>query len=168
MTEVDSGLLRGPFSERQMHSRYGLYKWSCMVRFAVWQGKLRPCDNAASSGHNDATQCFETIVCSSAEWPLRVAAMWYEAGVSEVRGGTDDVASAYRKVVNAEPEYTPVALTDPSTGKIAFFEVPGFNFGLKSAVVAFNSVMELTTAVLRRVYLVVCEHFYDDLVTCEP
>ena len=168
MTEVDSGLLRGPFSERQMHSRYGLYKWRCMVRFAVWQGKLRPCDNAASSGHNDATQCFETIVCSSAEWPLRVAAMWYEAGVSEVRGGTDDVASAYRKVVNAEPEYTPVALTDPSTGKIAFFEVPGFNFGLKSAVVAFNSVMELTTAVLRRVYLVVCEHFYDDLVTCEP
>ena len=166
--EVEGGFLRGPFSERQMHARYGLYKWRCLLRFAVWQGKLRPCDNAASSGHNDATQCFETIVCSSAEWPIRVAAAWYDAGISDILGGTDDVASAYRKVVNAEPEYTSVALTNPSTGKVSFFEVPGFNFGLKSAVVAFNSVMELTTAVLRRIYLVVCEHFYDDLVTCEP
>ena len=119
-----------------------------MVRFAVWQGKLRCCDNAAASGHNDATQCFETIVCTSAEWPSRVAAAWYEAGVEEVCGGTDDVATAYRKVVNGEPGYTVIALTDPSTGSVAFFEVPGFNFGLKSAVVAFNSVMELTTAIL--------------------
>ena len=169
VAEVDGGFMRGPFSERQLHTRHGLFLWRPMVRFAVWQAdKLRPCDNAAASGHNDATQCFETICCTSAEWPSRVAASWFEAGVDEVGAGTDDVASAYRKVVNSQPHFTIVALIDPSTGRVAFFEVPGFNFGLKSAVVAFNSVMELTTAVLRRVYLVVCEHFYDDLCTCEP
>jgi hypothetical protein len=169
VAEVDGGFMRGPFSERQLHVKYGWCEWRPMVRFAVWQGdKLRPCDNAAASGHNDATQCFETICCTSAEWPSRVAAAWFAAGVDDVRGGTDDVASAYRKVVNAQPHLTIVALINPHTGNVAYFEVPGFNFGLKSAVVAFNSVMELTTEILRRVYLVVCEHFYDDVCTCEP
>jgi hypothetical protein len=56
LDEVQKGLLRGPYSERQMNNRYERSEWRCMVRFAVWQGKLRCCDNAAASGHNDAAQ----------------------------------------------------------------------------------------------------------------
>ena len=63
MAEVEAGFMRGPFTEHQMHARHGYFEWRCMIRFAVWQGKLRACDNAAHSQHNDATQCFETIVC---------------------------------------------------------------------------------------------------------
>ena len=115
LDEVEKGLLRGPYSERQMNNRYERSEWRCMVRFAVWQGKLRCCDNAAASGHNDAAQCWETIFCTTADWPSKVAAAFYDEGVCDVLGGTDDVASAYRKVVNSEPAYTVVALTDPGT-----------------------------------------------------
>ena len=38
-----------------------------MACSAVPQGKPRPCDSAAASGYNDATQCLETIVCTSAD-----------------------------------------------------------------------------------------------------
>jgi hypothetical protein len=168
VAEVDSGYMRGPFSERQLHDQYGRFAWRCMIRFAVWQGKLRPCDNAAHSGHNSSTQCAETIVCTTAEWPIQAAVAFYEEGVVDLQGGTDDVNSAYRKVVNGEPEYTIIALIDPQTGKVSFFQVPGFNFGLKSAVLAFNTVMELTTEALRRIYDVACVHFYDDVCTVDP
>ena len=168
MAEVEAGYMRGPFTERQLHSRYGYFEWRCMIRFAVWQTKLRPCDNAAHSQHNEATQCFETIVCITAEWPIHVAMAFHEVGVVDLQGGTDDVNTAYRKVVNREPAYTIVALIDPSTGRVMFFEVPGFNFGLKSAVLAFNSVMKLTTEAVRRIYDVVCGSFYDDVATVDP
>ena len=168
MAEVEAGFMRGPFTEHQMHARHGYFEWRCMIRFAVWQGKLRPCDNAAHSQHNDATQCFETIVCITAEWPVHVAMAFYAVGVVDLRGGTDDVNTAYRKIINREPSYTVVALIDPSTGRVTFFEVPGFPFGLKSAVLAFNSVMRLTTEAVRRIYDVVCGAFYDDVATIDP
>ena len=42
--------------------------WNATVACsAVRQGKPRPCDSAAASGYNDATQCLETIVCTSAD-----------------------------------------------------------------------------------------------------
>eukprot|EP00966_Prymnesium_polylepis_P106107 2456957-Prymnesium_polylepis.1 len=58
-----------------------------MTRFAVSQQredgswKIRPCDNAASGGHNDATSLGETITCERADFPTRmVAAFWSHLG----------------------------------------------------------------------------------------
>jgi len=66
------------------------------------------------------------------------------------------------------PQYTVVALLDPESGQVRYFPMPGFPFGLKSAVVAFNRVEELLIEASRVLVLVPCGHYYDDAVTVEP
>ena len=43
------------------------------------RGKLRPCDNARASGHNDATSTFERMLCENADFPARVAVAFQAA-----------------------------------------------------------------------------------------
>jgi hypothetical protein len=141
----------------------------CLLRFGVEQGgKIRGCDNGAFCGHNDRTRMRETIHCVGADFPSVVArefAKWVE---SECRVGTDDVEAAYRRILNSMPQYTVVALVDPESGQVWYFPMPGFPFGLKSAVVAFNRVEELLIEVSRVLMLVPCGHYYDDAATVEP
>ena len=141
----------------------------CLVRFGVEQGgKLRGCDNGAFCGHNARTRMSETIHCIGADFPAIIArefAKWVE---SECWIGTDDVEAAYRRILNSMPQYTVVALVEPDSGQVRYFPMPGFPFGLKSAVVAFNRVEELLIEVSRVFMLVPCGHYYDDAVTVEP
>ena len=63
---------------------------------------------------------------------------------------TNDVVAAFRRVACADPRLTIVAQWDPrpvAVGgqRVALFYVQGFNFGLKSAVMAYNAVSELQT-----------------------
>ena len=79
----------------------------CLLRFAVWQnGKLRGCDDGLLCGHNERTQMEETIVCIGADFPSLVAMEFAKYTESPCRLGTDDVDSAYRRVLCAEPWYT--------------------------------------------------------------
>ena len=141
----------------------------CLLRFGVEQGgKLRGCDDGARCGHNKRTRMGETIHCIGADFPAIVArefAKWVDC---QCWIGTDDVEAAYRRILNSMPQYTVVALTDPASGQVRYFLIPGFPFGLKSAVVAFNRVEEFLIEVSRVLMLVVCGHYYDDAVTVEP
>ena len=49
-----------------------------------------------------------------------------------------------------------------------YFTMPGFNFGLASAVPQFNRVPEAMVAVARRLMGVCCTHFFDDFCVSEP
>ena len=122
----------------------------CLLRFGVEQGgKLRGCDDGARCGHNERTKMGETIHCVGADLPAIIArefAKWVDAECWE---GTDDVEAAYRRVLNSRPQYTVVALMDPDSGRVRYFPMPGFPFGLKSAVVAFNRVEELLIEISR-------------------
>ena len=93
---------------------------------------------------------------------MRGVPMW------RLAGGTDDLANAYRHVPANDPRVTCVVLADPETGEPKYFTLPGFNFGLKAAVMQFNRFPETTTAIARRLLGVVCTHFYDDFAVVEP
>ena len=67
----------------------------------------------------------------------------------DCRFSTDDINGAYRKVGNAQPMFTIVIVWNPIESKHEYFGVPGFNFGLKSAVVGFNRVPELCVEVVQ-------------------
>ena len=67
-----------------------------------------------------------------------------------------------------EPQYTCVAVWDDDKKRVAYCDVPGHNFGLKSAVVNFNRFPELAAVAARRLLWVVTEHYYDDNDTAEP
>ena len=142
----------------------------CLYRFGVEQGsKIRGCDDAARCGHNGRTRMFETIHCIGADFPALVARA-FEAVCpgEECWIGTDDVEAAYRKVLNSKPQYTVVAMVDPGSGDVRYFPMPGFPFGLKSAVVAFNRVEEFLVEISRVLMLVPAGHYYDDGVIVEP
>eukprot|EP00966_Prymnesium_polylepis_P119881 2770179-Prymnesium_polylepis.1 len=63
-----------------------------------------------------------------------------------MRGGTDDISSAYRRCGSRTPQFTVVAQVDPDTMRTAFFLLPGMNFGLAAAVNQFNRLLELIVA----------------------
>ena len=66
-----------------------------------------------------------------------------------------------------------VAVADPrpeadgGTG-VAYFVLPGHNFGLKSAPVAFNRAAACMSLCSNRLLGICCGHYYDDFLTLEP
>ena len=117
--------MRGPFTRGELDDAYGKGCWREMIRFGVVQkGKLRGCDNARGSLHNEGTERHERLVCDSADFPARAARALAHActrlglPLPAMRGGTDDLSSAYRHVPTASPNMTVVALFDPDTGEV--------------------------------------------------
>lgn len=185
--EIDEGLVSKPRSRAQMDRRYGRGKWRCLGRNAIFQKKKWRCiDNGKRNKTNRATHMRERIVCGRADFPALVAreiARRVLTKRNETRAGrgvrksrrmprmvhgTDDLRAAYRHVPTRQPQFTNVAVWDADAGRVAYCDVPGHNFGLKSAVVNFNRFPELAAAAARRLLWVVTEHYYDDNNTCEP
>ena len=174
LEEVKQGLMRGPFTRAQVDAAYGPGEWRAMHRFGVWQGaKCRGCDNARGSEHNDCTSVFEQMLLERADFPARVCSLFAELSdalqvpMPGMAGGTDDLKDAYRHVPTNAPHMTVVVMGD-AEGCPQYFTLPGFNFGLKSAVPQFNRVTEATCAIARRLLGVVCSKFFDDFVVVEP
>ena len=143
--ECDKELCVGPLTRHEVEE---LFKGSplgprCIPAFGIWQkGKLRRVDDACRSKHNAITRMWETIACCGADLPARIAAEFAKhISVDKLflRLGTDDIASAYRILVSARPEYNvaavwkPASLCEDSAGKVCYFALRGFNFGLKCA-----------------------------------
>ena len=178
MEEVFKRVTEGPFTLDQLDARFGPGLWRAMPRFIVDQEgscgvlKLRCCDDAAASLHNECTSLGETITCDSADFPARVAAAFADIlgldGDWDMRGGTDDIEMAYRQCACRTPGFTAVSVVDPSTGRAHFFILPGMNFGLKAAVNQFNRVPEFVVWVCRARLGVCTTHYFDDYCVCEP
>ena len=190
--ERDAGLVLGPFTLSQVSASrdrgfpacgWGLFR--PLPRFAIWQGeKWRCIDDGAISGHNaDGTTSFETIVCDRPDSPMRIGLRFHELGpppsqpdvAVEMEGGTDDAFAAYRRVVSSMMGYTtvmvaapPEALHSGSELCAMIFHVPGFNFGLTSAVLHFNCLAEMPLIFSRRFFATPCTRFYDDHGVHEP
>ena len=154
--------------------------WRASIRFGVLQnGALRPCDNCKSSLLNLATALHERLTTDTADFPARAASLYAELVASAVQFamllGTEDIASAYRRMPCSQPWFTVFAQWDPtrvgpdgSLGAVVFFRLQGFNFGLKSAVVAFNRLSFFMTRVAVRILRVTCTSYYDDFCVAEP
>ena len=162
----------GPFSKEQLDATYGAGCWWPMRRFAVTQkGAIRPCDNAAASGHNDASSFDETIVCEAPDFGMRIAHLFVTMASAPLRwtlaGGTDDMEKAYRKMPVDDPSLTVICQWDPFNARPVFFQVQGFPFGLATAVNGFNRLTAFLTAFHRRILRAPCSNYYDDFVVVD-
>ena len=85
-------------------------------------------------------------------------------GELEFRQGTEDLAKAFRQVPlhNDTLRYNVVCAWSPEAAKWQFFQMLAMPFGLKAAVLQFNRVSALVTALARRVLGIPCLGFYDD------
>ena len=162
----------------ELNSRFGKNNVRLMRRFGVPQnGDCRCCDSATASGHNPCTSHEERLVNARADFPMEAAAQFAVHleidGTWTMHVATNDVVAAFRRVACADPSTTIVAQWDPrpvSDGgqRVQLFYVQGFNFGLKSAVMAYNAVAEFQTrAAVRLLPLVAC-HYFDDFCCAEP
>ena len=180
--EIAEGLIRKPKTRAKMDRKYKRGRWRCLGRNAVYQkGKWRCVDNGKRNKANRATSMSERITCGRADFPAVIARevakrMQHKTRSGAIRKkrmprmlhGTDDLRAAYRRVPTRQPEYTNVAVWDSDHRKVVYCEVPGHNFGLKSAVVNFNRFPELATSAARRLLWITTEHYYDDNDTAEP
>ena len=177
--EINEGLVGRPRARAWMDRKYGRGKWRCLGRNAIQQkGKWRCIDNGKRSKHNRATTMYERITCGRADFPIAIsrefAKRCMQSGIGKQRKrlrmqhGTNDLRAAYRHVPTRQPQYTNVAVWNSDKQCVSYCDVPGHNFGLKSAVVNFNRFPELATVAARRLLWVVTEHYYDDNDTSEP
>ena len=180
--EIEEGLVRPPLSRAQMDRKYKRGKWRCLGRNAILQKeKWRCVDNGKRSKHNKATSMKERITCGRADFPAliareiarRITTRSSRHGIGKrrmprMRHGTDDLRAAYRRVPTRQPQYTNVAVWNSDKRKVVYCELPGHNFGLKSAVVNFNRFPELVVRTARRLLWVLTEAYYDDNDTCDP
>ena len=141
--------------EREYAAELAAGRCRPMERFPVWQkGKLRPCDNGRSSLHNACTHLHEKLRLAGADFPARVAHRFYVLlgdGDWGMGLGTEDVASAYRRAMCSERGLTVVAQWNPDyerpgggRGRVEYYHIRGFNFGLKSAVLWWNRLAAFT------------------------
>ena len=171
VAELDKGLCDGPWEASDLDAMYGLGCWRAMRRFGVEQnGDVRVCDDAAESLHNDSSNQRDKLRCQQADFPARAADRFAVHLGRGTRGwsllhGTDDVDSAYRRVLTATPGYTVVAVWDPTVGRVRYITLPGFNFGLVSAVLFFNAVPSCIASAARRLLSLVTDHYFDDFDT---
>ena len=121
--------------------------------------------------HNLMTRMRETIVCERADMPARIAAefaKYIPVELLVLMLGTDDIASAYRVLLSADPQYTIAAVWMPARdgkgGKVVYFVLRGFNFGLKSAPLHLATLMKPLIEFARKICLAACGEFYDDVV----
>jgi len=179
LEECDKGFCKGPLSRAAVERmfKYTEFGPRPIPSFCIWQkGKPRRIDDALCSGHNALTSMWETIVCERADLPARICAefaKYVPPGELKMRLGTDDIASAYRVLVSAAPQYTIAAVWQPAwvdgkAGKVKYFVLRGFNFGLKSAPVHLATLMKPLVDFARKLFLVPCGDFYDDVVVVDP
>ncbi|CAJ1417931.1 unnamed protein product [Effrenium voratum] len=146
-----------------------------MKRFAHTQasGKVRPVDDGRSSGHNDLASATETIynhspdlVVAAAKQLLAVLHVEFEClpDWAALAFGTCDMASAYRQLPNC-PEEAPgtvIAFWHPQCQGVRYTILHAHPFGLAAAVLNFNRVPALATAVSRRCLACAVTHYFDD------
>jgi hypothetical protein len=174
--EVEKGIALGPFSRKDLDDLWGTGGWRPMYRFAVYQGKVRPCDDAKDSLHNAIVRRLETYVHhAKADFGLRVArafSTYLDVDRLGMEGGSDDVGDAYKVIGNGQPWFAVATLVDPDLTSAearddCFYVIPGHNFGLVSAVTNFNAPVEFSTFVAASTLLVVTDHMFDDLPTVD-
>ena len=76
--------------------------------------------------------CHETIANEDASFPMLVAALFAEAfggDLEQLHHATDDIASAYRQLRCAHPEYSVVAIWDTELRAVRYYTMYGHNFG---------------------------------------
>ena len=170
--EIRDGLMEGFFTATQLDAKFGAGRWRPMRRFGVWQkGKCRPCDNAKESWHNLCTYVHEKLRLCSGDFPARVAALFAASGAGaecSLQGGTDDIASAYRRLWAAMPAFSVVALYHPGRRATVFATMPGFNFGEVSAVLQFNRYSAFVSRAMRQLFHWCGAPYFDDFCTVEP
>eukprot|EP00435_Cladocopium_sp_Y103_P041162 s279_g11.t1 len=145
-------------------------------RFVINQasGKKRVIDDACLGGQSALSSDTNVLrFCSAIQPCLHIQALQSELGLpcgawpDDIASSGEDLPSAYRKIP-MKPSHTwacVVASLSPSDDRVHLRRYFGMLFGLPLAVTAFNRLPFLLQSILRRVLLVLCSFYFDDLTS---
>ena len=174
--EISLGLARPLESRQQVDEIFGRGHWRPLPRHIVYQDdKARPIDDAKAGGHNRSTDCAETIVCITSEWP----AIAWRAYLRKIRDlqpaeplpewckpstATDDMWKGFRQnhPTREDECFCIITFVHPHTHQRVYSRLRGLPFGMGSVVNQFNRMPHLKTAVLRRLLGLMACHYFDD------
>jgi hypothetical protein len=164
----------GPFTRRQMDSKFGAYGWRPSPRFGRRQnGKVRCIDDGKRSLLNKAYQNTETVALMEPRFTAavgqRIHEMCHERGIQcpAVGASVNDEPNAFRNIPVAREGLSVAAVISPKSGKVFFFPIRGHMFGGSPALPNYcekSCVMSICAAVFTAAPV---EPYVDDLTTVE-
>ena len=169
----NEGRMLGPFSSCDAVAEVlGTQRFVINRRFGVIQPeKVRPCDDARSSGANRATGQRRKVTLSSIDKiaaQCRLAAELFPN--QRVMLWKRDHQSAYRQVplTPGARRLAVVAFCHPDTGAVTYWVHLCLPFGLTAAVVAYNRVAQAVTWLANKALLIPADSFFDDFWSLCP
>ena len=175
-------LLSDAMTKQQVDKIFGKGRWRGIRRRGIWQnGKVRGIDNARTSDTNFAAWLQDTIMTTPHDIGIQILCWLFNGEEASTRFdlkntfalwvglSADDLADAYHGVPNipAQMNLCVVAMRNPHTGRTEFYISKSHLFGLSAAVVNFNRLPELMTAICRRIGHSPSWHFFDDQGTLD-
>jgi hypothetical protein len=175
------GLLSKPMTKSQVDLFFGKGRWKGIRRRGIDQhGKCRGIDNARSSRTNFSAWLEETISTAPQDIGIQIVCWLFQGKLGRKRFndlkkflrvylGADELQDAYHGCPNDVTQlcFCVVAIMNPKTKKVEFYISYTHLFGLTAAVVNFNRLPELLTAVARRIGIAPTWHFFDDQGTLD-
>ena len=171
IAELAAGDCSPARSKAQLDAEFGVGQWRAIDRFVLSKRrldgtlKLRPCDNARSSRHNDATANPNRVRLPSARTPAAIASAFRAAGCrATLHLGVDDMANAYRRVPSGQLNYSIVAVCHPASGAVQYHQIYGLNFGLSASVSQFSRLPHFLCASVCTLLAVPTDNYIDDIM----
>ena len=171
LQEVEDGWAEGPFSFADMCARFPQGFWLAH-RFPhrrTPDSAVRPVDDHAKSRHNACTSGEESIACENADFPSRMATLFYSLlGGIPFGTGLDDLRKAFRQVPVEDISLNVVAVWNHDKKHVDLFVIRGSVFGAVSSVLNFNRMSRWISVHMRCMLGLVIAPYYDDFCCAEP
>ena len=129
---------------------------------------IRAIDDGSENDENAAFGSTSKLSLISSDVPARVCRQYQRErrrrgeGLMAFEYGLEDVRKAFRRCPVAWPGFSVVFVWDPVRRITAAFILPGFAFGVFSAVLAWNRYPALLCHVMRRLLATATVAYYDD------
>ena len=198
MEEITEGCLAGPFSAQQLNEKFGKHWLPARRFPVVQGIKIRPVDDFSQFGVNAAFGTAEKISMLGVDQVVGWAKAWCESTSDDrsvslldsagqrysgwlhedwelddwrhLLGRVADLKNAYKQLPRhpAHAVLSIIAVPDPHTLDIAFFEAYSLMFGEAAAVYAFLRFSRALSALACSLFRTVAVEFFDDFSQIEP
>jgi len=185
LEDLEKKYAEGPFhSEQEVSDHLDTDRWVVLRRLGIWQkGKVRPIDDAHANWANFTSARLEKLITSSVDMIVNLIRSWstiYAERKEKMSLGAwaMDEEKAYRQVPVASDQrrFSVVAVINPNQDQtsgdcfptIEYFVMSGHCFGFTNAVYNYNRRPMAITQILRRIFHIPTDHYYDDRWGIEP
>ena len=171
LLEVEEGWAEGPYTFADICTRFphGFWLAHRFPHRRTPTSAVRPVDDHAKSRHNACTSGEESIACENADFPSRMASLFYSLlGGIPFGSGLDDMRKAFRQVPVEDISLNVVAVWNHGDKRVDLFIIRGSVFGAISSVLNFNRMSRWISVHMRCMLGLVIAPYYDDFCVAEP